>query len=205
MAASPSLRGKSAPTVFPLILWDCALNNNILLGKHSGSASFPTSLLPWFLNCDWQGGSVFPSSHPPLQHGSVKLTIATGKWKSGNFDFKIKCTSIVCLLAELLKFIVLFCFYVTNLCSLTRVCKKEKPMVFCNVGKMNLSEPLITFDFIRYFILLNAGMCTVVYFYDVYQLFVFLLYCVLNVGLCIATITLLFFGYLWFLENVDIM
>lgn len=52
--------------------------------------SFPTSLLPWFLNYDWQGGSVFPSTHPPLEHGSVKLTIATRRAEVEEFVFKIK-------------------------------------------------------------------------------------------------------------------
>lgn len=33
--------------------------------------SFLTSFLPWFLNCDWQCGSVFPWTHPLLEH--VKL------------------------------------------------------------------------------------------------------------------------------------
>lgn len=41
--------------------------------KAAVSQSFPTSLLPWFLNYDWQGGSVSPSTHSPLEHGSVKL------------------------------------------------------------------------------------------------------------------------------------
>lgn len=41
--------------------------------KAAVSQSFPTSLLPWFLNYDWQGGSVSPSTHSPQEHGSVKL------------------------------------------------------------------------------------------------------------------------------------
>lgn len=81
---------KNVPTVYRLILLDCALNNNIILGKHNGSASFPTSLLPWFLNCDWQGGSVFPSTHPPLEHGRVEIHNSDGQVEVWEFWFQNK-------------------------------------------------------------------------------------------------------------------
>lgn len=77
------------PTVYRCIVLVSAQIKTIFTVNTVVPPSFPTSLLPWFLNYDWQGGSVFPSTHPPLEHGSVKLTKATKGRKLKNSVFKI--------------------------------------------------------------------------------------------------------------------
>lgn len=65
--------GWKCPTADRCIVFASAKIKPIFALKAVVSQSFPTSLLPWFLNYDWQGGSVSPSTHSPLEHGSVKL------------------------------------------------------------------------------------------------------------------------------------
>lgn len=87
--AIPGLRahGCKRPTVKRCIV--SASVKTVFTAKAMVPQSFPTSLLPWFLNYDWQGGSVFPSAHPPLEHCGVKSTKAAKGRKWGVPPFKI--------------------------------------------------------------------------------------------------------------------
>lgn len=79
--------GCKRPTVKRCIV--SAYIQTVFTEKAMVPQSFPTSLLPWFLNYDWQGGSVFPSAHPPLEHCGVKSTKAAKRRKLGVPSFKI--------------------------------------------------------------------------------------------------------------------